>query len=462
MFLIVFVCLYFVHPAFALTTAPPIILLSFIIMALAVLVIAIVTNKFNTELKQMKQARSGVHEADVGRLSAATAAFNLGVANMRRRKLRTGLTATTIVLLTFTVLSFTSVRSYIRYNEIRLPHPPAYQGVMLRDRGWLSLEEPTTYIVENEFGREAVVAPRAWYISSDLQKELMIDVALSSDPTRRFTVAAIVGVTPQEEHVMPIAKALIAGRWMKPGEKQVAVLPETVAAALGITPESLGAASVSVFGTDFKVVGILSEAAMRNMNDLDGEPMMPVNYSMLRPEIIRQIQEMAQQREQLGASSAQAMLQEYTHYAPDKCIFLPYERVLELGGTLRSIAVRFPDAKAAAEAVGRMMKRFALTIYAGIGRDTFLFSSVGMTALSGLENLVIPIIIAALIVLNTMLGAVHERVREIHIYSSLGLAPVHISMLFLAEAAVFANLGAIIGYLIGQTLAKVLSMTGHL
>ncbi len=462
MFLVVFICLYFVHPAFALTTAPPVILLSFIIMALAVLVIAIVTAKFNTELKQMKQARSGVHEADVGRLSAATAAFNLGVANMRRRKLRTALTATTIVLLTFTVLSFTSVKSYIRYNEIRLPHAPTYQGVMLRDRGWLSLEEPTTYIVENEFGREAVVAPRAWYISSDLQKELMIDVVLSSDPTKRYTVNAIVGVTPQEERVMPVDRALVAGRWMKPGDKQVALLPESVAAALGITPENLGAVSVTVFGTDFRVVGILSEAELRTMTDLDGEPMMPVNYSMLRPEIIRQIQEMAQQRQQLGTSSAQALLQEYTHYAPDKCIFLPYERVLELGGTLRSVAVRFPDAKSAAKAVAKMMKRFALTIYAGVGNNTYLFSSVGMTALSGLENLIIPIIIAALIVLNTMLGAVHERVREIHIYSSLGLAPVHISMLFLAEAAVFANLGAIIGYLLGQTLAKILSMTGHL
>ncbi|MCD6352113.1 MAG: FtsX-like permease family protein, partial [Armatimonadetes bacterium] len=462
MFLLVFFCLYFVHPAFALTNAPPIILLSFIIMALAILVISIVTMKFNLELKQMKQARSGVHEADVGRLSAATAAFNLGVANMRRRKVRTTLTAITIVLLTFTVLSFSSVKSYLRYNEIVLGQAPTYQGVMLRDRAWLPLEEPTTYIVENEYGKQAIVAPRAWYISSDLQKELMIDVVLASDRSKRYTVSALLGVTPADAEVMPVGRALVAGRWMKPGDKQVALIPESVASALGITEQDLGAASIRVFGGTYRVVGILSESAMRSMTDLDGEPMTPVNYAMLRPEILKQIQEMAQQRQQLGTSSAQALMQEYTHYPPEKCVLLPYQRVLELGGTLRSIAVRFPDEKTASEAVSRMMKRFALTIYAGIGDKTFLFSSVGMTALTGLENLIIPIVIAALIVLNTMLGAVHERVREIGIYSSLGLAPVHISMLFLAEAAVFANLGAILGYLLGQALAKILSLTGHL
>ena len=462
MFLIVFILLYFVHPAFALTSAPPIILLSFVIMALAILVIAIVTMKFNEELKRMKQAQSGVHQADVGRLSATTAAFNLGVANMRRRKVRTGLTAATIVLLTFTVLSFTSVKSYIRYNQVRLAQAPGYQGVMLRDRGWLSLEEPTQYIVANEYGTKATVAPRAWYISSDLQKELTIDVALTADQSKRFSVNSVLGITAQEAQVLPVARTLLAGRWIKPGEGQAAVLPQSVATGLGITPEQVGQVEVTIFGTPYRVVGIFDENRFRSLQDLDGEMMTPVNYSMLRPEILKQIQDMAQQREQLGASTATSMLQDYVHYPPDKCVLLPYERTIEMGGTLRSVAVRFADEKTSADAVNSMMKRFALTLYAGIGKSTYMFSSVGMTALTGLENLAIPIIIAALIVLNTMLGAVHERVKEIGIYSSLGLAPTHISMLFLAEAAVFANMGAIVGYLMGQTLAKVLSSTGHL
>ncbi len=79
-----------------------------------------------------------------------------------------------------------------------------------------------------------------------------------------------------------------------------------------------------------------------------------------------------------------------------------------------------------------------------------------MTSVSGLETVLIPLIIAALIVLNTMLGAVIERLREIGIFSSIGLAPAHVAMLFLAESCVFANLGVIIGYLLGQTIARLL------
>jgi len=459
-FVIVFIALALVHPAFALTTSPPIILLAFIVMALAVMVISIVTMKFNQELKSMKQSRGGVHEADVGRLSVAGAAFGLGIANMRRRKTRTALTAVTLILLTFTVLSFTSIKSYLRSNQVRLSHKPSYQGIMLRDRSWLSLEAPTADIIANEVGDRAVVSPRAWYTSADLEKELMVDISRTDDLSTAYTVNAILGLAPQETKVMDTERLLIAGRWFKPGEKDAILLPESVAETLGIGPDDVGRTRVKLFGTDFTVIGLLSEDRMRDVTDLDGEPMTPVNYAMLRPEVIEELKRQAQRRSQLGSSGAQSLLEEYKHYGPEKIAIIPYATALEMGGTLRSVAVRFDNAEQVADAVTTMMKRFALSLYAGVGDTSFLFSSVGMTTASGLETMVIPILIAALIVLNTMLGAVYERTKEIGIYSSLGLAPVHIGTLFLAEASVFANLGAIVGYLLGQVLAKIIHVFG--
>ncbi|NLO04772.1 MAG: M28 family peptidase [candidate division WS1 bacterium] len=453
-FTIVFLLLALVHPAFALTTSPPIILLAFIVMALAVLVISIVTMKFNQELKSMKQSRGGVHEADVGRLSVAGAAFGLGIANMRRRKSRTTLTAITLILLTFTVLSFTSVKSYLRSNEINLNRTPAYQGLMLRDRSWLSLEAPTADIIANELGREATVSPRAWYTSSDLEKELMVDISRTDDLTQTYTVNAILGLSPQEPEVMDVEGILTAGRWLEQGEKSVILLPESIATELNISAADVGEAEVTLFGSEFTVIGIIDETAMRQMNDLDGEAMTPVNYATLRPEVLEELKRQAQSRSQLGSSGASSLLQEYTHYGPENLAVIPYSTALEMGGTLRSIGVRFEEAETVAATVTEMMKRFALSLYAGVGEASFLFSSVGMTSASGLETMAIPILIAALIVLNTMLGSVYERTREIGIYSSLGLAPSHIGTLFLAEASVFANLGAIMGYLLGQVLAK--------
>ena len=49
-----------------------------------------------------------------------------------------------------------------------------------------------------------------------------------------------------------------------------------------------------------------------------------------------------------------------------------------------------------------------------------------------------------------MIGSVYERKREIGIYTSVGLAPSHVSFLFIAEAMAFAVLSVVLGYLLAQ------------
>jgi predicted lysophospholipase L1 biosynthesis ABC-type transport system permease subunit len=56
-----------------------------------------------------------------------------------------------------------------------------------------------------------------------------------------------------------------------------------------------------------------------------------------------------------------------------------------------------------------------------------------------------------------MLGSVYERTKEIGTYSAVGLAPSHISALFLAESTVYATVGAITGYLLGQIASKLIT-----
>ena len=52
-----------------------------------------------------------------------------------------------------------------------------------------------------------------------------------------------------------------------------------------------------------------------------------------------------------------------------------------------------------------------------------------------------------------MIGSVHERRREIQVYTSVGLAPSHILILFMAEAMAFAVISIVLGYLVAQSLA---------
>ena len=59
------------------------------------------------------------------------------------------------------------------------------------------------------------------------------------------------------------------------------------------------------------------------------------------------------------------------------------------------------------------------------------------------------LIIAVLMILAIMMGTVHERMREISIFSSVGLSPRHVAGMFLIESLVYAGLASVLGYFIG-------------
>jgi len=107
----------------------------------------------------------------------------------------------------------------------------------------------------------------------------------------------------------------------------------------------------------------------------------------------------------------------------------------------------------------RLAERFGLAIYAGEPGGTFVYHSSDSLSYAGVPNIIIPLIISVCIVLNTMIGSVYERKREIGVYTAVGLAPTHVSFLFIAEALAFAVISVVLGYLLAQTAAGLLSGT---
>src|SRR5439155_14219268 len=81
---------------------------------------------------------------------------------------------------------------------------------------------------------------------------------------------------------------------------------------------------------------------------------------------------------------------------------------------------------------------------------------------SGAGQVAIPLAIAGLIIFNTMMGSIAERRREIHVYTSLGLAPLHVGALFVAEALTYGLIGTVFGYVIGQGIGTLLLKFGWL
>ncbi|MBM4041248.1 MAG: FtsX-like permease family protein [Planctomycetes bacterium] len=481
-FLVVFMILRYVHPAFKLSTSPYIILLAFVILAMGVIVLFIVVGKFNEQIRKMKQAATGIQQADVGRLSASYAAIMLGISNLRKRRVRTGLTAVTLTLLTFTVLSFTSIQTSLYIFELSRANKPSYEGALVRDRNWRGLQDIVLDYLRSEFSATATIAPRAWLLAKTRGEKEFFEFASAGG---RSNVNGIVGLTPEEVYVNPTTgpqSFLLPGsRWFREGDRYACILPDDVAGRVGIKPEAIKGKTdaekprILMLGHEFTVIGLLNSEQFNKYRDLDDEKLTPVDTQ----------QEGARmQVEENPDEAAKAPIQAFTHIESSNSMLVPYQLARDIGGTLNSIALSTYKGRPAADGaiapqvyatkpfkefsgdIRRFMQRVAMNLFIaqGTGEDARVrvWSSLQTTSFGGVGNLFVPILIAALIVLNTMMGAVYERFREIYIYSSVGLAPTHVAALFLAESAVYATVGAVAGYLLGQLVANIVFHLGLL
>lgn len=451
-FVAFFLALRWVHPAFKLTSSPYIVFLAFIILALGVAAAVIIVSKFGRETLRLRQQTTGVIEDDVGRGSVTWTAVSLGISNLRKRPLRTGLTIVTLTLLTFTALSLTSLKSSIVSFKLPRDTAPSYRGFQVRDREWGRLDRPVHDFVRSAFG-EAAVAPRAWLATKILGTRAYYDFERLDARAPDSFVNALIGFTPEETRVTGVDRFLIAGRWFADRSEPACILPDDVASIVGIGTADVGTARIRILGQPLTVVGILDTDAYHAFHDLDGEPMTPIRVEFER--------ESSEGDYRVDATAEAAQDIEYrAHIETANTMLLPYDRVLDLGGYTYSIGVGDFGARSITDAVEAFIRRISITVFVGDGDRVVAYSSIGAIGLSGAANLFLPMLLAALIVLNTMLGAVYERTQEIGVYTAVGLAPNHVGALFLAEAGVYATVAAVLGYLIGQTAVVVLAGFG--
>jgi len=457
-FIAIYLVLDRVHPAFRISTAPILVVLSFFIMAIGFIVTVYLLSKFGEHMEKLRARTAIIHRADVGRLSSAVAAFSLGVSNMKKRKIRTTLTCATLSLLGFTVISFVSFSNVTKFNRRQTLVEPLYQGALIRDTNWKAIEDYAFLSIVNDFRDKAdVIVGRAW-IMSDNNREMYVGISRSDDPSKNFVGSAVVGLDQAETDVTHIDDDLKYGHWFTAGESDECIINLLMAGPLGVTPDNYGDVTLDIFGREFRIAGVISEDAFADRLDLDDEPLTPVDFDAME-EFLKEQEAAALTTSGTESASLEIEIpQAYAHLQPGGILILPRATAEELGATMRSISLAFGSAESTREALDGYVPRLGLIVYAGIGDQTYLLSSRGGLSVKGLADLMVPIAIAALIVFNTMLGAVYERANEIRIYSSVGLAPTHVAALFIAESCVYATIGAIFGYLLGQISAKIITM----
>ena len=441
-FLATFAVLYVSHPAFAVAQTPIIIFLGFTVVVLSSLVIFIIMQKFETELKAMQGMTNTVHVADISRFNTVMAAMSMGISTMRRRPLRTALTAITIVLLTFTILVFASFDTQRGIVKIFAAPSPGYSGALFHPPSWGTMNPDYVDLVRARWGGEADAATRHW-VCPEFPKDPDFVAALA-DGSNPVTVKGILGIDPLELRHRADLRALLGIEDPEKVRDHV-FMTDAVAELLGAKPGD----RVLVKGIPLTVGPLVNATRFTAIVDMDNTSIIPIDYA---------------QMQETGAKSTGAaddlMTQQvnWANLPTDSVVVMSDENCARAGGKVSVLHLYTRDAGAAeriAEEYARMMDRTPISATRQDGVYRHVLGTV--VAASGAGDLLFPVLLGALVIFGTMLGSVADREKEIYTFSALGLAPPHVASLFFAEAMVYSVLGGMGGYLIAQGSMKALT-----
>jgi hypothetical protein len=457
------------HPAFRLSPQPLMIVMAFAILLMGLLVLSVVYARFEAGLEEARTGRAESSGARTSRLGVLGTAVRLGIANMRRRKFRTALTGLAVVLTTFALLCFVSASSYVGQRRRDLSQAAPYRGVLVREPGRRPMPEKAAAYLETVVGPGRLVR-RYWWVSPS-ETEWRIHVR-SARTGRQVSVQAALGLEGGEGGLTAVGRVC-------PDWHRFAALAEMPPAAPEAGPdgvrggcylaravaEELGAApgdELLVAGRTVELVGAFDPARFdRDVVDLDGQPLRPIDFSALGSD----------QRTFFSSEDVDVLAPEAETLEPEAglpsvpssgLLVLPASLVRGLrDARLRGLAVP-EDGPGRAEGLALdLARRLAMPVYFGSGGGAAVVVSTPLLP-EAPRGLAVPLAIAGLIILNTMLSSIADRKREIYIYTSIGLAPLHVGALFLAEAAVYGLMGSIFGYVVGQGLATAFSALGWL
>lgn len=452
-FIISFFLLYLTHPAFGVTATPIVIFLGFAVVVMSGFVITVLLRKFEYELKRLQGLSYSVHAADVSRFGTVVAAMNMGISTMRRRPLRTALTAITIVLLTFTILSFASFGAKIGIVKMFMTPSPNYNAVQLRKIDRNEFDPSMLDVVRQRWGGQSVVCPRYWIAP---KKKTDAGVLVTrGDGSGATVLQGILGLSGKEllkrkdfQKALNITPDQFEGK---------AWISEAVANRLNVQEGD----SMILCGQHLVAGKILNASDIIRMKDMDNSDILPVKFT----ELEGSQRLLAGQKKAFGDNAnfnaSVLALQAQKNWNPlsaDVVAIVPENTAKKMGAGLHLVTLYTEDSPASVKIAEEMARMTQFPINATRNDGVYLHVLGPVLEASGFKDLLFPIILGGLVIFGTMLGSVTDREKEIYTFSALGLAPPHVAGLFLAESMVYSVVGGMGGYLLANGVVKVLSI----
>lgn len=460
LFVGMFLLFRFIHPAFRMAMCPEAIFIAFVLGAIGVFTTGVLHARFNEEMTILFRGVGGIGE-EVGYGTVGSTAMLIGVQNMRRRRVRTTLTTVTIVLVVFTMLAFSSVSRKAKPTLLSKADTAPYTGLFYHWPSGVAMDEGSHRAIRDLFSESAEVRVRRILKRGDPWRMERV-----SNPDKAIDVVAVTGL-PMDDGVLRDSMALVEGEQFSSAFAEEILLTISAADALGLGASDVAKAKVKLMGREWLLKGLVDDQRYRLARDLNPNlPLVPMATIPTR--------ESGDDADSLDVEVANVSDQLID---TSGLVMIPEGLAAELGAAPRSVSVSFTnivnDMQLGAE-VRRVLDVTQAKFYVGSRRafkldadavvpvksGVYYVGSSYRTAIGGLARLIIPLLIAGSIILNTMLGTVYERKSEIAVFNAIGLNPTHIFMFFLAEAIVYSFIGAVGGYLIGQILTILLKAAG--
>lgn len=433
------------HPGFELAASPIAVIIGFSILILASPVLAIMLTDVTALIKSLRIRFLGRHEAEAARASTLIHSFSTGVENLRRRPLRTFLTLFAITVMVSGLVGFTSLSTIT--VTLNLPAPtgnPAFKGLYIHHtqwgRGFEDIGKQSREYITHTF-KDAIFAPRAWRYTNYRHLETTAYMPYTGlfrivAGNQTLHVRALLGLSAEEREVTNIHVTIVAGRWFLPSDRFTCIINEGQAEKLGVNATNFEPFILEIENMNFTVIGMVTND-IEYVADLDGESIMPLKYDFPP-----------------GLPNPWNI-----HLRHWETLIVDYPTSTLMGGTTVSLSVKFVNATT--DAIAQYAKEFysvlpLFTLYLNYEDQVFTYGAGNTFVLLGLQMQLIPMVLVTLAVFNILLGGVYERKRDIYIYSTVGLSPHHISVLFLSETLVYALLGGVVGYLIGIVQLKII------
>jgi len=462
-FLVVFALLRLLHPAFQMIRSSVMILLGFVIILISSGITLVLSSKFKENIDALQRMQGAVKGAEVNKAGIMMTAFMLGLNNMHKRKVRTGLTCATLVLMTFVMICFTSVQSRVVNKERALGKAP-YQGLLVREKRFLPISSGEISALESRYGERFTVNERQAQVGfyNIWQSKMNVpsfEVVHGAPPAMSRFVAKSALLFRATEPLRREIRMLTTNGWFTAAQAwqtqapYPVLLPDTMADKLGLTVAEVdaGGATVKINGVAFVVQGIFSAESLQNTRDIDGDTLLPFDSeALIRP--------------QVSDNNLLAEVDDPRVVAEQVIIGLVGRFNASTDGVMRTVSAavcmdQTGFAAARAEVAG-YLEQTGRDVNYGLDGTAYNGRRARSRSLAGMADLLIPLIIAALTVLNTMKGSVYERRDEIFVYNAVGIAPRYIFFMFVAEALVYSVVGALLGYILSQGTGRVLTALG--